>query len=110
MEEYKIPEYKDYFEFWKDNSEHVCECCVHNFNFPCDDCEDFYKLTEEDCKNIGLSVDPDAIWYPKEGWNCQNVGNYNLCKKFQNTPCASCLFEYEEGNVMPNFESNGKIL
>jgi len=94
--------YDSYFDFWLDHSDCICECCIYNDNFDCEDCESFYNLTEEECKEEGL--DPDSPWAPS-GWNCQNTDDFKFCEKIKNSPCRECInsFSYK------NFSSNGKI-
>lgn len=93
--------YTSYFEFWLDNSENVCECCIYNGYLSCDNCDKFYKLTDEECKELGLSL--NSPWAP-EGWNCQNT-DFRFCKIFKNSPCEDCC----NHDGYRNFSGNGLI-
>lgn len=99
--------YKDYFDYWINTSEDVCNCCMNNHYMDCKgegECPDYYVLTEEDIEKKGF--DKNAFGITNFCWDCMNTDNFEFCKRVKGSPCATCFGP--EGNYL-YFESNGLI-
>ena len=93
--------YNSYFDYWKATSDNICDCCKNAVYFKCEaeDCEYYYKLTDDEIKAKNYS----NLYHIT--WDCTNTDNFEYCKKFQDSVCSQCLFTSD----FPEFESNGKI-
>ena len=98
--------YKSYFDYWLENSDNVCDCCIFNENLKCDadNCEYYRELTKEECEEKGLSLDISKPGVP-EKWTCQNTDDCEFCAKVNNSPCRSCI----DSHTFKKFVSNGLI-
>ena len=83
------------YEFWFENTNHICECCKNYIECMGKDCPYYYEEEK-------IYTDINGLDYV-EKITCMDL-DYGECEKLTNTRCNGCFDNYLE-----DFDWNGEI-
>ena len=89
--------YNSYFDYWKATSDNICDCCKNAVYFKCEaeDCEYYYKLTDDEIKAKNYS----NLYHIT--WDCTNTDNFE--KAFSVLLFDAIIFYAYEKNEIDDF-------